>query len=119
MAAQFPPIGLKEDSKYFGHTKEDKAILSDTDGGYVYSRPRHARNPRRTFSTGFTNLTQGQLNSLDAFFDVRGCYMIFTYTIPTTGELVDVRFESPFTAKYMGVGGLHRYDVTDIKLVEV
>lgn len=119
MSAQFPPAGLKEDSKYFSIVKEDKAIKSESDGGYVYSRPRHARMPRRTFSTGFTNLSQAQWLALSRFIDTKGCFAIFTYKAPNTGEMIDVRFAAIPTEKYTGIGGIHKYDVTDIKLAEV
>lgn len=119
MIAKFPPMGLREDSSKFSITREDVTISSKTDGGYVYTRPRHARPPRRHITTGFTNLNQEQWFKLDQFIAVNGKHTIFSYVIPTTGEVIDVRLENIPTERYIGVGGVHIYDVSEVKLYEV
>lgn len=119
MAAQFPPSGIREDSKLLQLTFEDNAIVSETDGGYNYSRPRHSRPPRRHITTGITCINQAQVEQLQAFIMRVNKHTMFSYILPTTQELLDVRFEEIPTIKYTGVGGHHCYDVPDIKLVEV
>lgn len=118
--ASFPPAGVKEDSKHFKVTLEDKSLNSETDGGYVYSRPRHNRPPRRTFKTGFTDISEFDKLQIQSFAETHGMYLIFSYQVPDTGETVNVRFsESLPNFQYKGFGGNHRYDVTDIQLTEV
>lgn len=114
----FPPLGVKEDSKFFKIQREDKAVLSETHG-YVYSRPRHARPARRIITTGLSQLTQGQFEQVDQFISKYGRFQRFKYMLQTTGEVLTVRFEGIPEGKYAGVGGVHIWEFTDIKLVEV
>ncbi|GAL22937.1 hypothetical protein JCM19235_1238 [Vibrio maritimus] len=115
----FPPVGVFEDSSKFNMTPEDKGLTSDTDGGYAYSRPRHARKPRRTFDTGFTDIDETQKAKLENFFNEHGTYKIFTYTIPDTEETIQARLGKAPKVMYKGYGGVHRYNVTDIQINEV
>jgi hypothetical protein len=116
----FPPAGVKEDSKYFSVGKNDSTVESKTEGGYRYTRPRSARRPRKIIKTGFSNLNQAQETAVQEFFDKVGKHTMFTYLIPTTGQAITVRFTGePPTSKYMGVGGTHRFDITDIEMTEV
>lgn len=118
--SQFPTLSKKEDSRYFDIEHEDPAVRSEMEGGYVQSRPRHTRKPRRTITTGFTDLPQADVDTLEAFWDeVKGGSSAFSYTLPTTGEILTVRFKSRLKPKYAGMGGVHRYNVSDIVLEEV
>lgn len=115
----FPAALAKiQDSKYFGFTLEDKSIKGEVDGGYVLARPRHTRRPRRTFKTGFTDISQAEVDLLVEFFEEVGCYSKFTYIDPATGRDYLVRFNKPFNAKYTGMGSTRLYTVSDIELVE-
>ena len=107
-----------QDSKYFQVDLEDKAIKGEVEGGYVHARPRHTRRPRRTFKTGFTELSQTQFDALVAFYDLVGTYAKFEYLNPATGEQFTVRFGKPFTGKYAGMGLTRLYNVTEIELKE-
>ncbi|KVQ35786.1 hypothetical protein [Burkholderia cepacia] len=114
------PFCDQQDSSKFQQGKENPAIGSKMDGGYVVTRPRHTRRPRRKFSTGFTNMSQADRDAFDAFFDsVHGGSVIFTYIHPTTKEQILVRFtpDTELSWKYSGVGKNFRWDV-DFKLEE-
>lgn len=109
----FPPDGFseKEDSRFFKTSQEDSTIRSDTEGGYEHARPRFTRTPRKTYNTGFTLITNSQLETLESFWDDHQGYKIFTWTHPTRGTTHNCRFTKPFETKYSGVGLQHRYDV--------
>lgn len=96
----------------------DNALKSSTDGGYVLSRPRYTRSPLRKFTTGFSDLTEAEKESLLTFFNTYGTYQIFQYTHPITAVQYDVRFEAPPLPKYIGRGGFHFWVVSNIVLVE-
>lgn len=116
----FPAALAKvQDSQYFQIEVEDKGLKGEADGGYVHVRPRHTRKPRRTFKTGFTELTQVEYQALLDFYDLVGTYTKFAYVNPTTGVTHEVRFNKAFTGKYKGMGGRHLWNVTDIELIEV
>lgn len=120
--SDFPPIGMaeKEDSAYFSQELEDNTIRSETEGGYEFTRPRSTRAPRSSFTTGFTHITQADKAILEAFYkDKRAGASIFTWTNPTNGEELDVRFSGPLQFKYVGMGGTHLWDVVSISLKEV
>lgn len=115
------PVNLAaiQDSQHFGIDYEDKGLKGETDGGYVLSRPRHTRPPRKTFKTGFTEITQAQMNELEAFYEQVGTYLKFNYTHPVKKTVHEVRFGKNFSAKYKGIGSTSLWNITDIELKEV
>lgn len=113
------PLSTKEDARKYGLESEDKGIRSDMEGGYVLSRPRHTRNPRRTFITGFTGLMEADFNTFYAFWVAKGTYLAFTYEVKYNNETVNVRFQAPPRFEYVGVGGTDIWNINDIKLEEV
>lgn len=115
------PVSLAQlqDSKHFGLGIEDKTLKGEVDGGYTHARPRHTRKPRRTFKTGYTEITQSEFEELLGFYDEVGGYTKFSYTDPTTGIVYVVRFGKPFTPKYTGIGPTKLWTITDIELAEV
>lgn len=118
--AYFPTLSKKEDSSYFTESREDPTIRSKMDGGYMVTRPRHTRTPRRLITTGFTDLPDSDKQALESFYiAVAGGSSIFTYIHPVSGEEIYVRFAAPFTFSYAGVGEAKRWDVRDIKMEEV
>lgn len=115
----FPPsMAGRQDSKFYSMTREDKAITTQTEGGYVLSRPRTTRSARRIFGTGFTDISQAEYETLEVFFEEVGTFTEFDWTDPTTDEVIEVRIIKPPIAKYKGIGGNHRYDITGIELRE-
>lgn len=103
----FPTLSQGQDSKFYSVVRENVAMKTKMEGGYVVSRARHTRTPRRTFTTGFSNLTNADRASLESFWDtVRGGSVIFDWTDPVSNVAIPVRFagDSGLTWKYEGVG---------------
>jgi hypothetical protein len=91
---------------------EDPAIRTDMEGGYVVSRPRHTRTPRKTFSVKYTDLSNGDRGTLENFYmnDVRGGSMIFDWTNPQDNLVYQVRFKGGLAFVYHGFGHNQRWD---------
>lgn len=121
MADKTFPASLAEiqDSQYFQIELEDKGLKGEVEGGYTHTRPRHTRKPRRSFKTGFTEITQAQMQTLLDFYDLVGTYDKFNYTDPTTGAVYEMRFDKPFSPKYKGVGTTKLWTITDVVLKQV
>jgi phage-related protein len=109
----------KQDSAKFGFEQENVGIRSEMEGGYVLTRPRHTRTPRRTWKTGFTNLSDAEKTTLETFINQQGTYKAFNYTLPVSGTIVNVRFKDMPKFEYHGMGTNLRWDVNDIMLEEV
>jgi phage-related protein len=112
--ATMPFMDLQDSSKY-GVQQENTAVATSAEGGYVSTRPRHTRRPRKTFTSGFTALNEAQKTALQAFFD--SCYggsLIFNWTNPTDKTVVAVRFttDTQLQFSYSGYGGTNLYDVS-------
>jgi hypothetical protein len=117
--ADFPPVTMsaKEDSKYRSDSKADPAMRTETDSGWVLSRPRYTRLPRKTFVTGFTGISQADYTAFGNFYDSKfGGSSVFTWTDPTSGVTYNVRFKGGYQAKYVGMGLTFLWDVTNITL---
>jgi hypothetical protein len=123
-----------EDSKLYSVELEDPSIGGNTDGGYVITRAKYTRKPRRKFKSGFTMMTQEDKGKLETFYElVRGGSAIFTWVDPSAVipvfdplAIVDpllpvidylalatyqVRFVGPLAFSYSGVGPTRRWDV--------
>jgi phage-related protein len=113
----FPHIlttGEEQDSKKFSQELEDPSMQSELEGGYVVSRARHTRAPRRTWSSGFTYIKQAGKAELEAFWnEVRGGSVIFQWRNPQDGQDYLVRFKGGSSLKftYVGAGTNYRWDV--------
>jgi hypothetical protein len=103
-----------QDSKFYNIELEDQSIKTSIEGGYVVSRARHTRPPRRTYTTGFSSMTASQLGDLVAFWDsVRGGSTVFDWIEPITQAAASVRFvEKSLHLKYVGMGPTRLWDVT-------
>lgn len=121
MAVDFPPYPFnnRQDSEQFGFEQEDTGMRTEMEGGYVLTRPRHLRTPRRTWKTGFTNLSDWEKGVIETFYNTYGTYKSFTYTLPTTTTVVTVRFKQPMKYDYKGFGKNLRWNITDVYLEEV
>lgn len=117
----FPTLSKLPDEQFYNEEYQDTAMRSKTEGGYVFTRPRTTRRPRRIFTTGYTNLPHADKETLRQFWDaMRGGSDAFLWTNPTTNEAVLVRFKSPLKPKYAGFrSGEHHYDIPNITLEEV
>jgi hypothetical protein len=113
------PLASKQDAAAYGFEQEDKGIRSEMEGGYVLTRPRFTASPRRTWKTGFTNLSNTDKLTFQNFFTVFGTYQSFTYTAPSGDGSVTVRFKQAPKYEYKGFGNNYRWNITDILLEEV
>jgi hypothetical protein len=124
--AYFPITSLlnKQDSGKFGFEQEDVGIRSEMEGGYVLTRPRSTRTPRRTWLTGFTDISNEDKLLLEDFFNEHGTYLEFTYIVPVpdtlggSNEEVQCRFSEKFVWEYKGFGTNARWNVS-MKIEEV
>lgn len=120
--ADFPPVTMtaKEDSKYRVDTQADPAMRHEVDGGYVVTRPRYTRAPRKTFKTGFTDVSQSDKAAFETFFaSKKGGSDSFTWTDPVTNTTYTVRFFGQPEYTYTGRGNYYRWDITNITLEQV
>lgn len=112
MPLTFPTLSQGQDSSLFSVETDDPAIKADIEGGYEYTRPRFTRRPRRTFKTGFSDLTEADRTLLDEFYDdVMGGSDSFYWTNPVTSVVTLVRFKDPPTWKYTGIKTRYRWQV--------
>lgn len=117
--ADFPDFNNAEDSDKFEYELEDVGIRSEMEGGYVLTRRRHTRRPRRTWTTGFTDLSNDQKITFETFVVEKGTFSIFTYNTRIGNEEVFVRFKSVPKFEYKGMGPNYRWNITNIVLEEV
>lgn len=111
-------LALRQDSIYYSRTQDDLAIKTKMESGYTHARARSTRRPRKTFTTGFTDISQEEMTQLESFYDKVGAFDTFNWTDPTSGVVYVVRFEGAFKSIYRGAGAHHRYNVTNITLKE-
>lgn len=116
-------ILTKHDSaKYSETVKNNPALNLETEGGWQITRPRTTKRPARVFRLGFTELTNAQKEELQQLFDdMRGSSEIITnWKHPISGTVTPVRFakEALPEFNYVGKGGLHRWDVSNVILEE-
>lgn len=110
----------KEDSAKFSEQRIDPSIQYQTEGGVYLSRPRYTRDPGTSIVTGFTNISEADKELLDNYYIAqRGGSNSFSYTHPTTNQTLQVRFLKPYKAQYTGMGGYHRWDITELNLQTV
>jgi phage-related protein len=108
------PLPDLQDSAQHAVQRENPVLASKMDGGYVVTRPRHTRRPRRTFSSGYTSFTDDQKKQVSDFFDqMHGGSDMFYWWNPADASWLLVRFTTDTTLawKYSGAGGTHLWDV--------
>jgi len=108
----FPVLSTGHDSAKYSIELEDTGMQTELEGGYVASRARHTRRPRRTWSDGFTDISQADADLLQAFWDQVSTHTIFDWTNPADDTVTAVRFTpGTFSLRYAGVGANRRYSV--------
>lgn len=108
----FPVLTKIQDSKFHNVSHEDPAMRSKMEGGYVMSRARFTRTPRRTFTTGFTDISNADKAALEAFWHTKqGGSVSMIWVDPVSSESVVVRFTKPLNFAYTGLGGTHLWTV--------
>jgi len=106
------PSGAKPDSSKFSEEIEDVAMRTELEGGYVATRPKHTRSPRKMWPVGYTNITDADKTALDDFYRLtaKGGSVIFDWTNPANSTVYQVRFKSSLQFQYKGVGNLRLWD---------
>jgi phage-related protein len=111
----FPPTDVgfteKEDAQYYEVEVDDNTMRSSSDGGYEFSRPRFTRKPRKTFTTGFTELSQSDYALLMDFWDAYQGAVSFTWVDPTDNVAHTVRMTKPPVVTYRGIGPRRMWNV--------
>jgi hypothetical protein len=108
------------DSAAYQVNSEDPSIKTEMDGGYMVSRPRHTRLPRKTFTIGWKKMLDTDKVILQNFWNVRrGGSNSFTWTDPVEDVGYTVRFKSQgLNFQYAGAGNTKLWDIT-IELEQV
>jgi hypothetical protein len=112
-------LASRQDSKFFKIERDDNTVKGEVEGGYTTTRPRSTRAPRTIISTGFTTITQAEMETLQAFYDTVGKHSMFNYTNPVTSIIMVCRIEEWPHADYTGAGYNPLYNLGPIKLKEV
>ncbi len=119
----FPTNVKYLDAATFTETLENTSIApAKMEGGYVISRPRHTRRPRRTWSFGFTMMKDADVAILQTFWDtVKGGSNSFTWVHPVSHSTITVRFSPEMTMKFnrIGAGPVNYWQTDAIILIEV
>ena len=124
----FPTLSTKQDEKNFQDESENPAISSKTEGGYVITRARFTRTPRRTFAVAYSNLSTADKTLLVNFWNqLGGGSDTFWWTHPATGEIIQVRFDPSKTLQFeyaryqQNPDGTpdHRWNMQSINVMEV
>lgn len=111
---QFPTLSTGSDSALYAVEAEDVSEKTSMDGGYVVSRAKHTRTPRKTFTTGYTDLVNADKQLIQDFWDnvARGGSVIFDWTDPASLVVYSVRFTGgTLQWKYTGIGPTQRWQV--------
>lgn len=109
----FPTLsgGTKPDAADFSVSYEDPALRTDMEGGYVVSRARHTRTPRKTFKVVYRNISNADKILIENFWNtVRGGSVIFDWVNPEDTLTYAVRFKDSLSSNYEGMGNTKRWD---------
>lgn len=110
----FPTLasGERSDSSKYSTQIEDVATKTNMEGGYVVSRPKFTRLPRKTFNIAYTAMGQTDKLAIEAFYvTVLGGSSIFNWTDPVTNTVYAARFADKVKYTYTGKGNRHLWDV--------
>lgn len=111
----FPTLILArggQDSSQYRVKSENPAMTTEMEGGYVVSRARHTRRPRKTFATGYKQITDADRKTLMAFYEsVGGGSVIFDWTDPIDKIVYQVRFVGELDFQYVGIGATKLWTV--------
>lgn len=99
------------DSAQFQVNYEDPAMRTEMEGGYVITRARHTRVPRRSWKVTYRMLGNADRTLLENLWDtVRGGSASFNWTNPQNATSYEVRFKEPLSFSYTGRGSNQRWD---------
>jgi hypothetical protein len=110
-STNFPNLSRKASTKGFKVKYEDPAMRAKTEGGYVITRARHTRLPRKTFSVRYEDISEADRLLLQTLWNtVRGGSATFNWQSPQDGITYEVRFTSEIILEYHGFGETQRWD---------
>lgn len=105
--------GKEQDASEFTVQQEDPAMRTEMEGGYVFTRARHTRVPRKTWTSSFKYIASNDKDELQTFWEtVRGGSVIFQWRNPQDDQDYLVRFLEPLNFKYVGIKNNQRWDVS-------
>lgn len=120
--ANFPTVNYL-DAASFAETIENPSMTpAKMEGGYVITRPRFTRRPRRTFSFVFIMMDDDNKATLENFWNTMlGGSNSFHWVHPVSGENLTVRFSDQMTMKFnrTGFGSVNIWQTDPVILVEV
>ncbi len=114
--AAFPTLssifGFKPDSKDFVESLENTALRTELEGGYIATRPKHTRAPRRMFKIVYRYLDNTDKGLLETHWNTqRGGSLAFDWVHPQTGTTFTVRYKSDkLEFRYVGKNTTNRWD---------
>ena len=105
------PSGKSLDAAKFETSAADPGMRQETDGGYVITRARYTRKPRKSWKCALTNITGADKIVMDDFWDTtRGTARAFSWVCPTDMLTYNVRFKASFSMTHRGAGATQFWD---------
>lgn len=118
----FPPVDVgfteKEASQYYDIAYEENVKRNDTSGGYELTRPQFTRKPRKTFKTGFVEMSASDFDIFEKFFEKYQLSKSFTWFNQASQSNHTVRINSAPNVTWRGIGSRALYNV-EVELKEV
>jgi phage-related protein len=116
----FPELSKKPDQEQYGEELEDVTDTATTEGGYEFTRPKHARKPRMKWATGYTEVPDADKVKLMDFLTKKGRHTAFYWEHPIYKTQHLVRFAKVFKPDYANfLANDHHWNVHGIELREV
>lgn len=82
--------------------RRDNTLKSESEAGYIQSRPRFTRKPSDFGPLDYQNLTAAEKEQIKALHDQVGCSVLFSWTMPVENTTHNVRFKEDPTFKLIG-----------------
>lgn len=82
--------------------RRDNTIKSESEAGYIQSRPRFTRKTSEFGPLDYQPLLPAEKDLIKALHDQVGCSTLFTWTMPVEGTTHNVRFKDEPTYKLIG-----------------
>lgn len=119
----FPDTIRVLDAASFEEEYENVSVPpGEMEGGYVITRPRFTRAPRRTWSFKYVEMRDADKEALEDFWKlVKGSSSAFDWTHPITNDVINVRFgfDMKMRFKRIGFGDLNIWESDTVILMEV
>lgn len=99
--------GQRPDSRKYSVAMDDSTITAPTEGGYEFTRLRFTRKPRKTWTVGYTEITNANKELFRVFWEdvAKGGSVIFDWHNHEDGLTYAVRFlGDSIKFEYQGIG---------------